>query len=318
MMTGHDLLRVLDTLHLAGVSPVIEGGWGIDALLGQQTRPHHDLDLLVLDTDLEVSLEALSVIAFDDIRAASSTGALTVANRDGRSVDLRCYDTDYLISKTIRFDSDRFNGRGFVVGRPVRCIDADGQVMSRVGYEPASHDLGDMWKLAELARVQLAAPYTRGDSASFRTAQPNDLAALAAISHAHHATAHTGTLLANLDVGAHRRQWTRRLGLPRSWTGVAVVGGAIAAAASIVVPNRATPALLFGMVEHPSTSHRNLIVPLAARAAEVASSLGATDIQTVVAEHDTWLHERLGRLGWRPDGGNIASLDLGLLTGYRS
>ena len=37
------------------------GGWGVDALLGAQTREHHDLDVLVLGEDLPALAEV-----FDD------------------------------------------------------------------------------------------------------------------------------------------------------------------------------------------------------------------------------------------------------------
>ena len=39
--------RVLDALDAAGVRAWVEGGWGIDALVGRSTREHDDLDLAV-------------------------------------------------------------------------------------------------------------------------------------------------------------------------------------------------------------------------------------------------------------------------------
>jgi hypothetical protein len=44
-----DAARVVDLLeHLAarGIGVWLDGGWAIDALLGEQTRPHDDLDLV--------------------------------------------------------------------------------------------------------------------------------------------------------------------------------------------------------------------------------------------------------------------------------
>jgi lincosamide nucleotidyltransferase A/C/D/E len=45
MMSRNDVLEVLE--HLAGhdIDVWVDGGWGIDALVGSQTRPHGDLDL---------------------------------------------------------------------------------------------------------------------------------------------------------------------------------------------------------------------------------------------------------------------------------
>jgi lincosamide nucleotidyltransferase A/C/D/E len=47
MMTADDVLEVIDALEGAGVSVWIDGGWGIDALVGEQTRPHDDLDVVI-------------------------------------------------------------------------------------------------------------------------------------------------------------------------------------------------------------------------------------------------------------------------------
>jgi hypothetical protein len=39
-------------LEREGIRSWVIGGWGIDALVGRQTREHHDLDLFLLDDDL--------------------------------------------------------------------------------------------------------------------------------------------------------------------------------------------------------------------------------------------------------------------------
>ena len=44
MMHAADVVEVIDALELAGVDVWVSGGWGFDALLEKQTRPHDDLD----------------------------------------------------------------------------------------------------------------------------------------------------------------------------------------------------------------------------------------------------------------------------------
>jgi lincosamide nucleotidyltransferase A/C/D/E len=39
-MTAADVIEVLQCLERAGVSVWIDGGWGVDALVGAQTREH--------------------------------------------------------------------------------------------------------------------------------------------------------------------------------------------------------------------------------------------------------------------------------------
>lgn len=43
------VLAILDELAAADVRGWLAGGWGVDALLGQQTRPHNDIDLVISD-----------------------------------------------------------------------------------------------------------------------------------------------------------------------------------------------------------------------------------------------------------------------------
>jgi lincosamide nucleotidyltransferase A/C/D/E len=47
-----EVLGVLADLTEAGCSVWVAGGWGVDALVGRQTRSHRDLDL-ALDADNE-------------------------------------------------------------------------------------------------------------------------------------------------------------------------------------------------------------------------------------------------------------------------
>jgi lincosamide nucleotidyltransferase A/C/D/E len=41
------VLAVLDGLAAEGIQGWLAGGWGVDALLGRQTRPHNDIDLVI-------------------------------------------------------------------------------------------------------------------------------------------------------------------------------------------------------------------------------------------------------------------------------
>ena len=54
--------EVLGALDEAGVEAWLAGGWGVDALLGEQTRPHLDLDL-VFDADRDGERRALEALA---------------------------------------------------------------------------------------------------------------------------------------------------------------------------------------------------------------------------------------------------------------
>ena len=51
-MTSGDVIELYSTLGALGVEIWIDGGWGVDALLGGQTRPHKDLDISIEKKDV--------------------------------------------------------------------------------------------------------------------------------------------------------------------------------------------------------------------------------------------------------------------------
>ena len=46
MVTCFDVCEILEMLFEASVKVFLDGGWGIDALIGRETRIHNDIDLL--------------------------------------------------------------------------------------------------------------------------------------------------------------------------------------------------------------------------------------------------------------------------------
>lgn len=46
-MTSIDVVDFYRTVKRLGIELWIDGGWGVDALLGEQTRPHKDLDIAI-------------------------------------------------------------------------------------------------------------------------------------------------------------------------------------------------------------------------------------------------------------------------------
>jgi lincosamide nucleotidyltransferase A/C/D/E len=57
MMPAREVVRIFDLLEAQGLQVWLDGGWGVDALVGTQTRKHDDLDVAV------VLAEADAVIA---------------------------------------------------------------------------------------------------------------------------------------------------------------------------------------------------------------------------------------------------------------
>jgi len=58
-----EVLAILGALDATGTRLWVAGGWGVDALVGRQTRAHRDLDLLVDAQRLEEFLGLLATRA---------------------------------------------------------------------------------------------------------------------------------------------------------------------------------------------------------------------------------------------------------------
>jgi GNAT superfamily N-acetyltransferase len=162
-MSAGVVVEVLGTLANASVQVWLDGGWGVDALLGEQTRDHRDLDVILSLTDAPRLQEALLAIGFR-VRATGFAATFVLADEQGREIDVhpivfdrRGYGFFGLPDgRRWPFPPAAFAGQGQVGDRRVRCLSADAQVQCHgQGYRPAEKDLHDMQRLQERFGVAL-------------------------------------------------------------------------------------------------------------------------------------------------------------------
>ncbi|MDX3832890.1 amino acid transporter [Streptomyces canus] len=156
-MTAEDVLSVLTLLRRAEVDVWIGGGWGIDALIGEQTRDHRDLDLMHRqDQEAEV-VAALSEAGFVESLSWRPIRFVVTAS-DGREIDLHplvfgddgsAVQASPEPERPFIYPSSCFV-TGTIKGTTVPCLSAEQQVYFHQGYEPTDRDRHDM---AQLRRV---------------------------------------------------------------------------------------------------------------------------------------------------------------------
>jgi len=164
---GMDADRVLAVLRLladAAVNAWVDGGWGVDALLGAVTREHADLDVVVPLPQVDAARAALAGAGYVRLLRDWAPTAVAVADGGGHEIDL------HLVVPTADGGGDQAlpdGGRfhypppvtGSVAGRPVRCVDAATQLRAHLGYEPTDTDCRDVAALAERFGLALPPPY---------------------------------------------------------------------------------------------------------------------------------------------------------------
>lgn len=175
------MLDIIDALQTSRMRVWLDGGWGVDALLGEQTRTHEDVDLVV---ELAALREVIATLGRMRFALAEDGGPTRVVLRatDDRQVDLH----------PVRFDEGGTGwqvaagpdgsdcayppwgfGEGHILGRMVPCLTAELQLRHHCGYEPREHDRADMAQLAVRFGLTLPAVYLSSDRpASIRPEDP--------------------------------------------------------------------------------------------------------------------------------------------------
>lgn len=169
-MEAERLVRLLDDLDAAGAAYWLDGGWGVDALLGEQTRAHGDVDLVLHRADLAGVRELLVAQGYAVLRDWLPA-TLALRHPDGREVDLHPVDPtpdgggdQDLVAPGIAPggpDSWRYGPpvAGSVAGRAVRCAGAEEQVAMHQGYDVRDVDRHDLGLLSARLGVRLPAGF---------------------------------------------------------------------------------------------------------------------------------------------------------------
>jgi len=166
-MKAETVLEVLDVLGASGISAWVDGGWGVDALLGRETRQHDDLDLIVALEQVERIREALGVRGFGPA-ADELPVRFVLSHAQLGGVDFHTVTFDTAgggVQPQPNGSTFRYPPEGFVWGmigdRAVRCVSAEIQVLCHLGYEPKEKDIHDMSRLHRAFGIELPNPYRR-------------------------------------------------------------------------------------------------------------------------------------------------------------
>lgn len=160
MISAEEVVRVYRLLLDDDIQIWLNGGWGLDALLGEQTRPHKDLDVIMLLDDVLRMCELLGGEGYVlkelwsenrpavDAQGLETATAFVLWDPQGREFDVHAMRFDaqgnglpmWENSEGLVFKPQDLAGTGSIAGVAVRCFTPEMQMLCHVGYElPEKH-----------------------------------------------------------------------------------------------------------------------------------------------------------------------------------
>jgi lincosamide nucleotidyltransferase A/C/D/E len=172
-MEAEDVVRIIQLFADHDIEVWVDGGWGVDVLLGEQTRQHADLDIVVQQKDVPLLRELLEKRGFKDVeRQDTSPWNFSLGDDRGRLVDVHAIVFDPQgnglygpVEKGVMYPAGSLRGVGRIAGRKVRCITAEYLVKFHTDYELDENDFKDVAALCERFGIEYPEEYRRpGDS----------------------------------------------------------------------------------------------------------------------------------------------------------
>ena len=168
-MTAADVTDIYSTLGGLGIHIWIDGGWGVDALLGRQTRPHKDLDIALEDQHLVRFERFLASRGYRRTkREIERPFNFVVADHGGREIDVHLISLDENGNgiygppeNGLMYPADSLTGTGTISGCAVRCTSPQWMVKFHSGYELTEKDYRDVSAICEKYGIAVPDEYSR-------------------------------------------------------------------------------------------------------------------------------------------------------------
>ncbi|MBI9051382.1 MAG: nucleotidyltransferase family protein [Anaerolineaceae bacterium] len=161
-MTAQDVIHILKLLAQHKIEVVVDGGWGVDALLGQQTRPHEDLDMAVNHRDVPKIWELFTAMGYREIvRDDSWECNFVLGDEHGHVLDFHSctFDEDGNNIFGVDYAFESWQGYGMIDGCQVKCIPPEWMVKFHTGYALDENDYHDVKLLCQKFNIPVPDEY---------------------------------------------------------------------------------------------------------------------------------------------------------------
>jgi lincosamide nucleotidyltransferase A/C/D/E len=178
MVRAEDVISIYQSLLAHNIQIWLAGGWGIDALLRERTRPHKDLDLIMLVEDVMRMRDHLGRDGYGlkelwsenrwavDAHGTETPTAFVLQDAEGREVDVHAMHLDeggngipaWAVDEGFSFKRDDLAGEGRISGFAVRCLSPEMQMLCHAGYDLPDEHSRDLKLLYERFGVEYHNP----------------------------------------------------------------------------------------------------------------------------------------------------------------
>jgi lincosamide nucleotidyltransferase A/C/D/E len=163
-MSGDIVVQLIQLFEQHGIEVFVDGGWGVDALLGEQTRSHGDLDIALQHRDVPKLRALLEAYGYRDVSRDDTRDCNFVMGDDqGHQVDFHSYtfDAHGMLVFGIAYPLESLTGTGSIQGYPIKCISAEWMVKFHSGYELDENDYSDVSALCERFGIALPVDFNQ-------------------------------------------------------------------------------------------------------------------------------------------------------------
>ena len=157
-MTAKDAIDLYKLFDRHGIKVWIDGGWGVDALLGHQTRNHDDLDVALHHSDLSALCKLLEDCGYRHVPSGDSWGCnFVLDDEQGHRIDVHSFEIDRSGENTfgVAYRAEHLTGVGMIGGHQVRCVAPDWMVTFHTGYPLDKSDFLDVRALCEKFEIEM-------------------------------------------------------------------------------------------------------------------------------------------------------------------
>lgn len=161
-MESVEVLEIYKALEYSGIVIWVDGGWGVDALLHKQTRPHDDLDIAINQKDVTKARRLFEERGYRFVKSTNEWN-FVLSDNHGNKIDVHAFVTDLAgqIVEGIKYPDGSLTGWGIINDYPVRCIAAEHMVRFHTGYMIRESDIKDVLALCRRYSIEVPTEYKR-------------------------------------------------------------------------------------------------------------------------------------------------------------